>query len=244
MAKKRQETGYVVNISEFRGLIEFCKALGIEYTPTNALIIILAMETLLEDSRNSLNFVSEKTADYQEKVNNNEDNFNPFDKFATRILNTAIGCNLSETDITNIKALVDKIHGERITKEPEEGTPEYDNMISSSHTSMGNKLRFISELADFLELTTNYVPDVAELTVAGIRAYRMQCVGTLKLVTTALQVLKAARRDRNILFDKDPTGLVYVAIQAKAYVKGKYGATSQTFNDISKFHFRKHDKID
>ena len=80
------------------------------------LIIITALETLLQQGHQSLNNLSEAMADYKEKVISNRALFRLLNKLATGILSTAKASGCKKGDIESIESIIKQIRGIRLRR--------------------------------------------------------------------------------------------------------------------------------
>lgn len=234
------ETGYSTNIGNFKKLRGYCEALGASYNPALVLIQVASLQAQSTAVRIIQSEYTDLYNDYQLTVNANQINFKPSRNRATRVLAATKSCGTTTENIQNVKSLCDTLRGIRHTAMPAPGTPEADNIISTSHQSMQNIVRTWGQLIDLLSKIPEYLPTTPDITVAELTLWRSTIIASLNLTIQKYAELTIKRSVRNQAFDLPQTGLCDVAQQAKEYIKSVFGASSNEYHHVAKIQFRRH----
>ena len=235
-----KETGYVPNLGSFQELIDFVTAMLAGYAPNLVRIQIASMISQLSATRTINKDYDKLENNWKLAVNDNEVNFKQSSKKATRVLATFKSSGSTPENVENVKSLCDTIRGWRHTKMPKIGTPEFEATISTSHQGMDNLIRTWGQLIDFLSKVPVYLPDLPELTVAGLTTWRGDCIDTLSLDKSTSKIYIEKAKERNEAFDLEPTGICPIAQQVRDYIKGKFGADSYEYHHVTMIKFRRH----
>lgn len=94
-------------------------------------------------------------------------------------------------------------------------------------------------LVEQLLNTPGYAPNEPELQPETLKAEVADLRKKNSAVVAARSVLKDKRSRRDEILYKKGTGLVDVALEAKAYIRGAFGPSSSQFKKVQGLEFRK-----
>lgn len=102
-----------------------------------------------------------------------------------------------------------------------------------------NQVENFDKLIKLLASIELYTPNEEDLKVSTLIDLCNDLQSKNALVKSFAVPLSNARISRDIILQKDKTGLVDIAGDVKSYVKSLYGATSPQYRQISKLRFTK-----
>lgn len=239
------ETGHAKNVSNLDSLITSIIALGTTYNPSRDSIKLTALQTLLNESKESLNAVNIAQAAYSNAVTARKVAFKPFSQLITRVNNS-----LKATDTTiqvdqNARTIVRKLQGRRasakITEEEKkilEAEGKEVNQISASQMSFDNRTENFNKLIMLLSSVPFYNPNEDELKIETLKAlYNQLNQKNTDLIIASVQ-LSNSRIARNKILYNENTGLVDITFDSKTYIKSVFGATSPQYKQVSRLYFK------
>ena len=239
------ETGHAKNVSNLDSLITSIIALGTTYNPSRDSIKLTALQTLLNESKESLNAVNIAQAAYSNAVTARKVAFKPFSQLITRVNNS-----LKATDTTiqvdqNARTIVRKLQGRRasakITEEEKkilEADGKEANQISASQMSFDNRTENFNKLIMLLSSVPFYNPNEDELKIETLKAlYNQLKQKNTDLIIASVQ-LSNSRIARNKILYNENTGLVDITFDSKTYIKSVFGATSPQYKQVSRLYFK------
>ena len=239
------ETGHAKNVINLESLITSIIALGATYNPSRDSIKLAALQTLLDQSKESLNAVNIAQAAYSNAVAARKVAFQPFSKLITRVYNS-----LKATDTTiqvdqSARTIVRKLQGRRasakITEEEKkalEAEGKEVNQISASQMSFDNRIENFDKLIMLLSSVPFYKPNEEELKIETLKTlYSQLKEKNTEVILPAVQ-LSNSRIARNKILYKENTGLVDIASDSKTYIKSVFGATSPQYKQVSRLYFK------
>ena len=238
------ETGHAKNVTNLESLITSIIALGTTYNPSRDSIKLAALQTLLDQSKESLNAVNIAQAAYSNAVAARKVAFEPFSKLITRVMNSLKASGASTQVVQSARTIVRKLQGRRasakITEEEKkalEAEGKEVNQISASQMSFDNRIENFDRLIMLLSSIPLYNPNEAELKVETLKALHNQLKEKNTEVILPIVQLSNSRIARNKILYSENTGLVDVALDSKTYIKSIFGATSPQYKQISKLRF-------
>ncbi|MBP9663849.1 MAG: hypothetical protein KBD94_04460 [Pyrinomonadaceae bacterium] len=236
------ETGHARNVANFDTLIAFCEGYGGDYKPTNTLIEIPALQTLLAQAQAALDDVQAKLAPWKNKVADRENVYEGIRPLTTQVLAAFDACGAAENKVDNMKTFQRQVHGARAKALPPDdpSTPEDESKGNSvSHQSYVQVAEAFSQMIQIAQAEPLYHPNETPLQVATLQT-RLTAMETANTdVTDSAVPLSNSRIDRNdVLYDSadnlcDRAGLV------KKYVKSLYGASSPQYEQVSGLEFKR-----
>ena len=231
------ETGHVINIANFKKIIDNAAILGVTYNPSNINLTIAKM-MLQWNSVNTLQ--SSFTLALQTSKNPINDRvilFKPINTLTTKIINLLNSTNAPDDVKTDAKGLADLIRGAGLLpKKLEDGTPNPD-FISKSHQSFVQKQDAFKQLADLLGTIPQYTPNEVPLQVVTLKALATALKTSNDNISTIIAPVSSARIARDHALYDTQIGLVDNAQAAKKYVKAIFGTTSPEAQLINSLKF-------
>ena len=239
------ETGHAKNVTNLESLITSIIALGTTYNPSRDSIKLAALQTLLDQSKESLNAVNIAQAAYSNAVTARKVAFEPFGKLITRVMNSLKASGTSTQVVQSARTIVRKLQGRRasakITEEEKkalEAEGKEVNQISASQMSFDNRIENFDRLIMLLSSIPLYNPNEEELKVETLKALHNQLKEKNSEVILPIVQLSNSRIARNKILYKENTGIVDIAVDSKTYIKSVFGATSPQYKQVSRLYFK------
>lgn len=239
------ETGHAKNVTNLESLITSIIALGTTYNPSRDSIKLAALQTLLDQSKESLNAVNIAQAAYSNAVAARKVAFEPFGKLITRVMNSLKASGTSTQVVQSARTIVRKLQGRRasakITEEEKkalEAEGKEVNQISASQMSFDNRIENFDRLIMLLSSIPLYNPNEEELKVETLKALHNQLKEKNSEVILPIVQLSNSRIARNKILYKENTGIVDIAVDSKTYIKSVFGATSPQYKQVSRLYFK------
>lgn len=246
------ETGHTKNVANFDHLITYIQSYGANYAPSNTLVTLANLQTVLTNSQNALNTVKNEYNSWKNATNNREIAFEPLKGLSTQLLNTLIGTGANEQTIKDFKTISAKVQGSKLTKAdaglteaPSETTSDAANStalpskksISASQQSFDNLIDHYDKLIKLLASVPSYTPTENSLKVTTLNTMLTNMKSLNSLAYNKVVSVNNARIARNKTLYDNPDSLVKLAKLVKAYIKGKFGAKSPEFAQVSALQF-------
>jgi hypothetical protein len=245
------ESGHAKNTANFDHMIALLLTYSTNYTPSNANIVITNLQTVLTNAQTALTTVKNEYNGWKNATNSREIAFEPLKGLSTRLLNTLMSVGANEQTIKDYKTLNAKVQGSKLTKADsgivEDPTVDNSNKttlpvkktVSVSQQSFDNLIEHYDKIIKLLASVPAYNPTEVALKVVTLQAM----LANLKTVNTAAYTSYAkvsnARIARNKILYDNPDALIVLAKSVKAYIKGKFGATSPEYGQVSSIKFTK-----
>jgi hypothetical protein len=240
------ESGHAKNVANLEDLISYAEGYGTRYNASREALKVLALKAVLQDSKNVVGAVNAALPAYAKAVAAREAAFDPISKLVTRVMNFLK--SIASTDHIHENALTyaRKIQGRRATAKRTQQQIEADAASgkevienSASQMSYDNRLDNFDKLIKLLASIEQYAPNEADLKVESLTALYADLMTKNYAVIAATTPLSNARIGRDAVLYKAETGLVDIAMDAKAYIKAIFGATSAEYSQVSKLTFKK-----
>ena len=239
------ETGHAKNVSNFETLISFITSYGATYNPSRESIKLPALNTILTNSKASLNALDEVHPTYSNAVAAREDAFKSFSKLITRVNNALKATDTTTQVDESAQTIVRKLQGKRATPKISEedmallkADGKEVNQISTAQMSYDSRLENFNKLIMLLSSVPEYKPNEEELKISTLTALYNDLLAKNAAVLAATVPLSNARISRNDVLYKEKTGLVDTAFDVKVYIKSLFGASSPQYKQISKLAFK------
>jgi len=238
------ETGHANNVANLESLITSITALSKSNNPSNVIIKLPALQTLLTNSNNSLITVNTAQSSYSIAVDAREVAFEPLGKLITRV-NSALKASDSTVQIDeSAQTIIRKLRGKRASakltdeeKQALEAEGKAVNQISVSQMGYDTRLDNFDKLISLLSTVPQYNPNEEDLKIDALKARYTDLKTKNTDVVTAYIQLDNARNSRNVVLYKPLTGLVDLASDTKTYIKSVFGATSPQYKQVTKLTF-------
>lgn len=239
------ETGHAMNVTNFESLLTYIDSLGNLYNPSRECIKREALQTLLDNTHESMNTLYNAQSKYRLAVDERFAAFQPLNKLVTRVSNALKASDSSVQTDESVKTIIRKIQGKRAKpiKVSDHIDPETNEIteikhISTSQMSYDSRLENFDWLIIFLSKIPEYTPNEEELKIESLKAIYTDLKAKNYLVLTTLSYLESERSQRNKMLYQPLTGIVDISIDIKNYIKSLFGATSHQYKQISKLHFK------
>ena len=245
------ESGHAKNTANFDHLIALLVTYGTNYTPSNPSLAITNLQTVLTNAQTALTNVKNEYNGWKNATNSREIAFEPLKGLSTRLLNTLMSVGATEQTIKDFKTINAKVQGSKLTKadagivaDPSEDTANKTTLpvkktVSVSQQSFDNLIEHYDKIIKLLASVPAYNPTETALKVATLQTL----LANLKTVNTPTYTSYAkvsnARIARNKILYENPDALIVLAKAVKAYIKGKFGATSAEYGQVSSIKFVK-----
>jgi len=239
------ETGHAKNVANFETIIIILTALGVNYNPAQALILLPALQTKLTEAKAALDAVDAAEAEYAVKVDEIQAEMEGLYKWVVNLKRT-VEVDINDAAFTrNIQTIVNRFNSDsRDTGLPDDpNTPDVDESRTARSTSQRSRDNQIAYVADILALINTkrdqYTTTDAGYTLADIEAK----LDRLNTKNNAARAAYAARgnaydnRDR-VLYDKD-TGVLKLVKLIKTQLARKPGRQSAAYQQINALEFSK-----
>lgn len=211
--------------------------MGAIYKPTPTHLKLPALQALLAAVKDALNQVSAGESALDLAIAERAALYLLLPGLITQIVNTLEACNPDSPMLKSVNSHVRKFRGQRASDEPTnpDGTP--GNTHSSSDGSYADKLKIFNDILNDLAKESLYLPEETNLTLLKLGELRDNLGAKNSAVTNARTALKAARAQRDVLMFGKPHGMVPVAQQVKAYLKGAFGTKSPYYTQVKGLRF-------
>jgi len=234
------ETGHVVNISNFKLMIDKCATFpAAEYNPSNADLTIGNMTNKWSSANNFQVTLNTVLVNSKEPINAREILFAPLNKLVTRTLNYFKSTKASAQVKKDAKGMADEIRGFGVkVKKLPDGSPD-PNSVSTSHQSFVKRQEKFAELVALYASSSFYAPNQSDITINALTNLKNAMKTSNDNIGTIIAPVDAARNGRDhALYDAE-TGMLDIVAACKVYVKSVYGASSAEAKMIVKIKFRK-----
>ena len=245
------ESGHAKNTANFDHLIALLLTYSTNYTPSTANLAITNLQTVLLNAQGALTTVKNEYNGWKNATNSREIAFEPLKGLSTRLLNTLMSVGANEQTIKDYKTLNAKVQGSKLTKadsgivvDPSEDianktTLPVKKTVSVSQQSFDNLIEHYDKIIKLLASVPAYNPTETALKVVTLQT----TLANLKTANTAAYTSYAkvsnARIARNKILYENPDALIVLAKAVKAYIKGKFGASSPEYGQVSSIKFTK-----
>ena len=232
------DSGHDSNVASLQALNTAITYMGAGYNPAPVALKLTALQTMHAGAQSRLDAISIAHPVWSTKVHQRAAKFEQMLDRATRSVNTLVALSPQSPALPMARNLLKKLRGKRISATPlnPDGTPA--PTISMSQQSYDDKEKLFKDLVNVLKTDPLYLPDDAELTIAALETFADELEEKNTAVVNARTPLDNARTDRDAFFYDPVTGVVVVGQQAKTYIKGKFGASSPQYKQVSGLKFR------
>lgn len=239
------ETGHDKNVSSLERLISECINIGAAYAPANTTLKVTSLQTLLTNSKNSLQALKTAEINFKNVTNEREIAFEPLKKLSTKIINALDSTEASKQTVSDAKTINNKIQGKRAkaikdvaAAEISEKAETPKKQISVSQQSYDSLIEHFAKLITLVSSISYYTPNESELKVQSLNNKITQLKNLNSAVITAETNYKSQLANRNKLLYHPETGLLEIASNVKKYLKSLLGTTSPQYKLVSKIPFR------
>jgi len=246
-------SGHGSNVTNLQLLINDVTGYGNRYDPSNANIMLAALQATYTLGLNAVNAVDIAEPIETKAKAERDTGFKVLGKLSTRVSNAFFAVETDKIARAHVRSLVLLIQSGRVN--PKETTPapqesasaEQDQAaetkVASDNAShkmfFDNRLENLFKLIQFLAIYPAYALNEADLSITGLSALYDDLKAKNQAANNSEIPLKKARIDRGKALYTPVTGLVYVGQDTKSYIKSVFGAKSPQYLQVSKLKFRK-----
>lgn len=238
------ETGHAINVANFDTLISNASAYGTAYNPSGNTIKITAMQALSVSAKTAVANVHSAQPVYSNAVAARDQAFAPLSQLITKVTNSLKAAGVTQQVIDNALTVTRKLQGKRATakltgeqKAALTADGKDTKEISSSQLSFDSRLANLDKLIQLLLTIPEYKPNETELKTDSLTALYTDLNAKNSAVLASTIPLNNARIARNEILYKADTGLVDIAMSAKAYLKSVFGASSPQYKMVAGLKF-------
>ena len=240
------ETGHAKNVANFETVIIILVGLGAVYNPTQALILLAALQTKLTEAKAVLDTVDTAEADKTVKVDEIQAEFEGLDKYVVNIKRTA-EVEINDPAFTaDLQTIVNKFAStSRKTGLPDDPlTPDIDESRTAHSTSQRSRDNQIAHLADIAALLRTkgdaYKPNDDEYKIEAIEAKIATLTTKNNAAKAAFAALGNAQDARDLVLYHPDTGVLKLVKLIKTQLARKPGKQSAAYQQINALEFRKY----
>lgn len=236
------ETGHHINIENLDLLAKKIKAMGTAYKPVKKEILLLNLEGKYNEGKMHSTKIDGLLSSWKIVVDDRQEVFKKVKPLVTRIIGNLYGMDVKSSLIEDAKQLQAKINSTRLTKPKDKSIENDQDADESKHSvsqqSFNSMVKNYSSFLSLLEKAPGYQTNIADLTLLSLQNFKKQLQIANTTMNTSSTDLYNARADRNLFLYTPETGLVDIALSAKNYIKGMYGASHPTYLDSKKVSFK------
>lgn len=233
------ETGHVMNVKNFLDLINFCKGFGTQYQPSKTSIQIPSLETIHSQAKDAIDEIIRQNTAYNIAINERALLFKDNKPLSTRLINVFDTTDAPDATKKDVKGFNRKLQGKRAsttkvtTNNLDSSNSETPKTISSSQLSFNQQVEHLKALVAILESEPSYAPNEVDLKVSTVKNLINQQSNANEHVSAIYTDLSNARLLRDKVLYEEGTGLYYISIDVKKYIKAAFGASSPAYKQVS-----------
>jgi hypothetical protein len=239
------ESGHAKNVANFEQIIIILTALGAGYNPSQALILLSALQTKLAEAQAALAACDTAEAEKRLKVNEIQAEADDLDKYMVNI-KRAVEVELDDAAFTaEIQSIINRSRPQSrdtgLADDP--STPDKDESRtahSMSQRSRDNQIAALADIAALLRLRTDFNLKEDEASLSAIEAKLARLTAKNNAAKSAFAALGNANDDRDrVLYDPE-TGVLKLVKLIKTQLARKPGKSSAAYQQIAALEFRKY----
>lgn len=242
--KSTSETGHSKNVANFNKLIMSCESQNGRYNPSNPQLSLENMRKLYAGSDIAVLAVNEVAPLFTTAANAREKVFLGVPGLATKVFNSAKSAGIDKQTVANLLTIKRKLQGSRAkpkaSKEKKATLKAEGKEIkeaSASQRSFDNQINHFDMLIKAVAVIPEYKPNEEELKIDSLNKTLAIMRDSNNAAEKAFNPLLAARTQRNTLMYTAKTGLVDVALTAKAYIRSVDTVKGAWYKQISGLKF-------
>ena len=239
------ETGHPVNANNFIGKVNRVKQEGESYKPSNAEILITALEPICALITTAMKTVSETKAALVNATAKRKIAYVQMDAYATNAVDMLKSSGATREEEDHASSLLAKYKGERIGDVPNEEEIKakavaegkeavIPKTISVSQQGFINKLSKFTDIVVYLKTVTAYKPNEEELKTETLELFIEQVGKLNEAKDNASKAYTDALVERNKLMYAEPSGAYFLSKKIMKYVSSTKGKKSQLYKDLQK----------
>lgn len=242
--KKQNDSGYPVNVRNFKALINAIISFGVSYNPVKFSIKLENLKALFDKILLSLKAVDQAARDMSSAQKMRQQVFYELEEFVTCIVGAVGSCDIMPGKVEKFESLVKKFRGNRATSAPRASeSPDAPakpaaRTNSTTQNSFTRKQDNFAELVTFLEGEPNYQTNELNLKLESLQAMVSELEARNDAVSMAEATYSSAIIARDKLYFALPDGLVPRTKAVKSYVLSAFKASSPEFKKVSGIPFK------
>jgi len=230
---KIYETGNVINIANFKSIINLCINLGAKYNPSNPDISIAGMTAKWSAAEALHEIYLVKLMATKNPINDREDLFKKMKSITVRSSSFYYCSQSSDLNKESVKALVRKITGSNVHRKKLADGRIDPKHKSNSHLSYEVMTDNFATLISWYKNDANYLPNEADLTIASLDVLLGKLTAANSLVGRLMAEKTVAMNDRDKALFTKVSGIVDVSLACKKYVRALFGVKSEEAKAVS-----------
>lgn len=248
--KKQNDSGYPVNVRNFKRLIDAIISFKAAYKPVKFSIQLENLQALFNKILLALKVVDQTAREMSTAQKMRQQVFYDLEAFVTCIVGAVGSCDIMPGKVEKFESLVKKFRGTRATPAPSAqespDAPEKPAARTNSTTqnSFTRKQDNFAELVTFLEGEPNYQTNELNLKLESLQAMVSELEARNDAVSMAEATYSSAIIDRDKLFFEMPDGLVPRTKVVKSYVQSAFKASSRQYKKVAGIPFKDQPKKD
>ena len=233
------ETGHIVNIQNYKLIIDRCVGFGTDYQPSNEALLVENMTGQWTDVGAAHDTYLEKLEDTKQPVDDREDMFDELRSRATRVNNMYGSTKATKRMKKDAAGFVRKILGSNVKIPRLEGGVPDPKYVSNSQQSFVKKIDNFRQLVLLLAGDANYAPNETILKIATLETFLEDLEAkNLSVEETLGKAIHFRQLRDHGLYDVE-TGVIDVALMCKKYIRGVYGAMSDEAQSVTRIQMRR-----
>ena len=233
------ETGHIINIENYKLVIDRCVGFGTDYQPANEALIIVNMTGQWTDVKAAHDTYLDKLEDTKQPVDDREDMFDELRSRTTRVNNIYGSTKATARMKKDAAGLVKKILGSNVKIPRLEGGVPDPKYVSNSQQSFVKKIDNFRQLVLLLAGDGNYAPNETIFKIVTLETFLEDLEAkNLSVEETLGKAIHFRQLRDHGLYDLE-IGVIDTVLMCKKYVKGLYGATSDEAKSVTGIKFRR-----
>jgi hypothetical protein len=238
------ETGHEKNVKNFEAVIIILISLGAIYNPTQALILLPALQTKLQEAQDVIALVDTREAEKSVKVDEREGEYKDLDKYAVNLKRTA-EVEVNDPAFTkDLQSIVNKFRTKSRSSAPNaenpEEPPEGGGGHSTSQRSYDMQIMHIAAILALLKTKADvYKPNDSEYTIAAVEAKLAALEAKNNAAKNAFIALGIAQDARDEILYHPETGVLKLVKLIKTQLARKPGKDSAAYQQVNALVFKK-----
>ncbi len=241
---KQIETGHAKNVANFETVTIILLGLGAVYNPSQALIILAALQTKLTAAKAVMAAIDTAGADKAIAIDEREAEFEDLEKYAVNIKRTAEVEVNDEAFTKDLASIIRKLQGGRAGEKPvdDPNTPDVNESLNANSVSQRSYDSLIAHLADLIALLktkSSYNPNDVEMQIPSIEAKLAALETKNNAAKTAIAAYGNAMDTRDEVLYNNDTGIIKLLKLIKTQLARKPGRDSTAYKQVTALEFRK-----
>ena len=235
------ETGHSKNVENLARAKDFATSWGAAYQPSNPMLAIAAMTTLINLALGLIDNVQAARTPWRNATAACEDAFKGLSKLVTRVMKALKASGVPQSVIDDAETYARKIQGRRATPavQDDPSTPEDESQQSHSASQMSRTQRIenLQSLRILLEAQALYTPNENELKTDTLKNIENDLIAKTNAVGTTFVPYSNSLGARDDVLYLNDDNVVKTGRLFKTYVEAAFGRDSNEWNQIKELEF-------